>query len=144
MEKLSRRSFATFAALGVAASVLALTTPAEAAPASIGAGRVQLCAQGNYTSSLTFHSLGLAPPGFPTTWYSADVAAGSCQTFDVPKDWPGDVEITVNGKFNSSGTTFPVGGYNSTFTVPPTAGGWKVFTRGTTANGGAEAYWLFG
>ncbi|MFD8612536.1 hypothetical protein [Streptomyces sp. NPDC059631] len=130
---MSRRLLAGAAGVALASGVLLSGGTAQAATASIGAGRVQLCAQGNYAAYLVFntasHSLG--------GQLSGTVAAGTCQTFNVPNFGGGQqTNIAVRGKFNTSNNTFAVDDLN----VPPTAGGWKLFARGTTGNAGADAY----
>lgn len=136
MKELANRRGAITLLTGTALTVTTLLTgaSAEAASASIGAGRVQLCSQGNYSSFL-----GFTPTDGSPSSRTVNVAAGSCQTFDINGNY--QVTISVYGKYNTSDSTFQIG---SSFTVPGTGGGWKVFTQGTTANAGAGAWWVFG
>ncbi|MFJ2478330.1 hypothetical protein ACIOWI_36205 [Streptomyces sp. NPDC087659] len=130
MAKLLKR----FASIAITTAV-ATTAFTGSAAADIGAGRVQVCAQGNYAVKPSFNSSDQSQmPSGPDTW----VAKGTCQTFPVPNyGYPARLTgISVIGKFNSSNGTFYVDGIN----VNPTAGGWKLLARGTTADGGAAAY----
>ncbi|OKI44021.1 hypothetical protein A6A27_38685 [Micromonospora sp. CB01531] len=120
------------AAIGVAATatltvgtVVATTGPAAAA---MGQGRVQLCSQGNYQSYLKFTGGGLA---LQTTV----VPPGTCNKWDIPVGASG---IEVRGVFNTSGSTFWIGSFEASASSNP---GFKVYTLGTTANGGKDAWW---
>ncbi|MEU6440847.1 hypothetical protein [Streptomyces sp. NPDC047046] len=130
-KSLSRRAAAGVVGAAVAAGVLLSSGSAQAA---IGAGRVQLCAQGNYDAFLVFNTAQQDQQGVGT----ATVAHGTCQTFNVVNYGGGrQTGISVLGRYNTSSDTFYIDGLN----VDPTAGGWKLFAKGTTANAGAGA-WL--
>ncbi|MEU5088382.1 hypothetical protein [Streptomyces sp. NPDC021356] len=134
VRSVSLRAAATFVgAAALASGALLSSGPAQAATASIGAGRVQLCAQGNYAAYPVFNTAAQDQPDLAT----ATVAQGTCQTFGI-KDFGGNRQtgISVFGKFNTSNGSFYVDGFD----VDPTGSGWKHFARGTTADGGAGAY----
>ncbi|OKI46066.1 hypothetical protein [Micromonospora sp. CB01531] len=118
------------AAIGVAAAatLTAGTVVATAGPAAaaMGQGRVQLCSQGNYWSYLEYTGTYLS---------SYRVAPGSCGKWDIPA---GTYQIEVRGMFNTSSSTFWMGSFAASASSNP---GWKVYTRGTTANGGQDAWW---
>lgn len=129
----NRGLVALLAGASLSLALASVSTPAQAAASAIGPGRVQLCSKGNYSSFLT-----LSPSNGIGT-ITTVVPAGSCQTFDlIPSS---DNTVGVHGIFNTSDNTFTIG---SSFTVPSSGGGWKVFTEGSTANGGAGAWWVFG
>ncbi|WP_037855220.1 hypothetical protein [Streptomyces sp. NRRL S-340] len=134
VRSVSLRAAATFVgAAALASGALLSSGPAQAATASIGAGRVQLCAQGNYAAYLVFNTAEQDQSATAT----ATVAQGTCQTFDIT-NYGGHRQtgISVFGKFNTSNSSFYVDGFN----VDPTGSGWKLFARGTTADGAAAAY----
>ncbi|MEU5941313.1 hypothetical protein ABZ807_19480 [Micromonospora sp. NPDC047548] len=114
---------AAMVATTIAASLAATTGPAAAA---MGKGRVQLCSQGNYWSFLSFAGNG-ATTGL--------VAPGTCLKTDIPF---GTYQIIVTGKWNTSESTWEMGRFNATPNDDP---GYKVYTYGSTANGGASAGW---
>ncbi|MGW0856932.1 hypothetical protein [Streptomyces sp. NPDC002690] len=129
----SKRAAASVVGAALASGVLLSGGSAQAATAAIGAGRVQLCAQGNYAAYLVFNTAQQNQQSVAT----ATVSAGSCQTFDIVNYGGGSqTGISVLGRYNTSSDTFYVGGLN----VTPTGGGWKLFAKGTTANSGAGAY----
>ena len=113
--------------VGVAAAAALALSTAGTANAAIGAGRVQLCAQGNYPAALKFPSRG----GATTTL----VPAGQCQTFDVAHDGNQPTSITILGQFNVSQQTFDVpGGPFKSFADT----GAKLAATGSTAKGAPQ------
>ncbi|EYT81844.1 hypothetical protein CF54_17025 [Streptomyces sp. Tu 6176] len=132
VKSLSLRAAGTVAGVALASGVLLSSGPAQAATASIGAGRVQLCAQGNYAAYLVFNTAAQDQQGVAT----ATVAKGSCQIFDIVNYGGGrQTGISVIGRYNTSSDTFYVGGLN----VDPTGGGWKLLAQGTTGNAGKDS-----
>ncbi|MGW2836612.1 hypothetical protein ACWCWD_02275 [Streptomyces sp. NPDC001493] len=132
-QSFSRRAAVTAVGAALVSGALLSGGPAQAATAAIGAGRVQLCAQGNYAAYLVFNTAQQDQQGVAT----ATVSAGSCQTFNIVNYGGGrQTGISVIGKYNTSSDTFYVDGLN----VDPTSGGWKLFAKGTTANAGAGAW----
>ncbi|MFE3263687.1 hypothetical protein [Streptomyces sp. NPDC059215] len=114
------------ATLVVAAGATA-TAPATAAASSISTGRIQLCSQGNYASQLRFSPSGTQSSS--TNW----VAAGACQTFNVPGASSGNgtlVSVDIVGKYNTSTNTFQIGTVYSS----PSSAGAKVASTGTTTS----------
>lgn len=97
--KLSLKRAALGAATGVVAlgAVVAVSSPASA---SIGNGRIQLCAQGNYAADLAWHDANNT-----SALHSYVVNKGSCQTFNIPS-WA--TSITVGGYYNTSGSYFSI------------------------------------
>ncbi|MFE4450674.1 hypothetical protein [Streptomyces sp. NPDC056796] len=132
-QSFSKRAAAGVVGAALASGLLLSAGQAQAATAAIGAGRVQLCAQGNYAAYLVFNTAQQNQQGVAT----ATVSAGSCQTFDIVNYGGGQqTGISVIGKYNTSSGTFYVDGLN----VDPTGGGWKLFAKGTTANAGAGSW----
>jgi hypothetical protein len=113
-------------AVAAAAATATLATTTGPAAASLGKGRVQLCSQGNYSSFLRFDGNG-ATTGL--------VSPGSCVKTDIPFN---TVRIAVVGKWNSSDATFEMGGVPATPNDDP---GYKIYTTGSTANGGGSTGW---
>ncbi|MCF3964885.1 hypothetical protein [Streptomyces fuscigenes] len=112
------------AATAAAAAALAVTTTlgaatASAATAAIGTGRVQLCSEGGYSSSLVFSASGIA------TQRTVFVPAGQCQTFNVPFA----ASLGVWGQ-DSDGTPFNVPG--PSLRSSPSHAGMKLAAEGTT------------
>ncbi len=129
----SRRTAAGVVGAALAAGVLLSSGSAQAATAAIGAGRVQLCAQGNYDAFLVFNTAEQDQQAVGT----ATVAEGTCQTFNVVNYGGGrQTGISLFGRYNTSSGTFYIDGLN----VNPTGGGWKLFAKGSTANAGAGAW----
>ncbi|MFI7605969.1 hypothetical protein ACIBTV_12675 [Micromonospora sp. NPDC049366] len=122
----ARRVASTVIALGVAAGAL-VAGPTSAAQASIGTGRIQLCAQGNYAAYLTMSS----PTGAWESVQSPDVAPGSCATWNIVRDSRYTV-INVFGKYNTKSGSFWIYGLDT----KPDLYGYKLAARGTTADGG--------
>lgn len=91
--KAGRRSLTILgtAAFAAAVAVASTGTPAFAA---ISNGRVQLCAQGNYSADISW-STGLS---------STVVAPGSCQTFNIV----GTGAYTIGGFYNVSHDHFKI------------------------------------
>ncbi|MGW7579296.1 hypothetical protein [Streptomyces sp. NPDC054765] len=104
----------------VAASLAATMATASAAPASIGTGRVQLCSQGNYSSSLSLSGSGHSQR---TTY----VPAGQCETFSIPFD----ATLSVGGRGNN-GATFSVPG--PSIQSSPSHAGMKLASLGTESS----------
>jgi hypothetical protein len=92
------------AVLGVATSAALALSTAGPANAAIGAGRVQLCAQGNYAASLKYTAFGGG------TTQTPPVSEGQCQTFDVAHANNQPTSITIVGIFNVSRQQFDVPG----------------------------------
>ncbi|MGI5182430.1 hypothetical protein ACQEVZ_39785 [Dactylosporangium sp. CA-152071] len=127
------------AAAGVAAAVAVtgvtlFTTTGSAAAAPMGQGRVMLCSQGSYSSMLSFHWPD--PPG-PATGgraYTTLVAPGTCGAWNIPK---GSETVEVMGQWHTSVNQFTLGTFKATSESNP---GVKVYTKGTTGNAAASAY----
>ncbi|MFB7598523.1 hypothetical protein [Streptomyces sp. NPDC056160] len=131
-KSVSLRAVTTVVGAALAAGTLLSSGSAQAATASIGAGRVQLCAQGNYAAYLVFNTAQQDLQGTATS----TVAQGSCQTFGIVNYGGGrQTSISVIGRYNTSNDTFYVGGLN----VDPTGGGWKFFAQGTTGHAGTDS-----
>ncbi|MCM4084288.1 hypothetical protein [Paractinoplanes hotanensis] len=108
-------------------STAVVTGAASPAFAAMGKGRVQICAVGNYGSYLSF--VGNRP------LFATYVAApGQCVKADIPV---GTTRISVFGLW-SSGNSFEMGAFLASASDDP---GWKVYTSGSTANGGATRSW---
>ncbi|MFD6530984.1 hypothetical protein [Streptomyces sp. NPDC060184] len=129
-QSFSKRAAAGVVGVTLASGILLSTGSAQAA---IGAGRVQLCAQGNYAAYLVFNTAQQNQTGVAT----ATVSANTCQTFNIVNYGGGtQTGISVFGKYNTSSGNFYIDGLN----VDPTGGGWKLFAKGTTANAGTGAW----
>lgn len=131
-----RKKFTALTFMGAAAVALAgSVAPANAAPSAIQAiskGRIQLCAQGNYAAQITFNSAAQDGQGIGTDF----IAAGTCLTVNVPSYSPYLTGVSFLGKYNTSNSTFYIGGLN----IAPNSPGRKFAVRGTTENAGAGAY----
>jgi len=125
-----KRSGLALGSLGLAAAAVAVAGPASAATPqrlSIGGGRIQLCAEGNYAAWFAYQG--------SSTGDLPEVAEGTCQTFNLPQ--VGDMVVQVFGHFNTSDGGFLIGALPGL--VNPNGGGWSITTFGTTGDGGADA-----
>jgi hypothetical protein len=115
MTKNNYRLVGFAAALGIAASMaaVAVATPASASPAATP-GFAQLCAQGDYTSEMSFH---------PGTTVRVD--PGTCQTIEIPRS-TGEVE--VGGFFNDGSGHFTLSVVSDRRIIPT---GVDITTTGT-------------
>jgi hypothetical protein len=120
-----RRAGMLAAGIGILTASMA-TASADASPASISQGRIQLCSQGNYGSWLAFSAPDTGSIGTDT------VGQGACTTFDVPGAAEDKWTVTIKGVYNSNGTSFTIGQTQS----GPTHAGLKIATLGTTTSPG--------
>jgi hypothetical protein len=120
---LSRRIAVGAATVGLV-STAAVVVASGPASASISTGRIQLCAQGNYASDITWNPGGL---------HTYVVAQGGCQTFNMPQ---GVQTFTIGGFYNTIPAHFSI------VTMLPSGGdpfgpghaGMAFGTRGTTTS----------
>ena len=128
----------------LALSATAVVTVANPAEAAIAGGRMQLCAQGNYTSYLAIQ--GNKVVDNRDVWISPHVAKGTCQTFNLPTMYGRYLKVQVTGLFNTSNNYFTIGvvGGGKTGTsfayVDALGKGWKIGAEGTTAGGGTGSW----
>jgi len=133
--KIHRIGFALASAAAVVAGVVTLSSPASADTASIAPGRVQLCAQGNYSVHLDFSANDGGGLGIAENL----LAPGQCQTYNIPFFDSNGTLIQAFGRFNTSSNEFFI---PQAVVVDPRnmTIGLKLLCGGTTANGGADAH----
>ncbi|BBY46717.1 hypothetical protein MARA_01470 (plasmid) [Mycolicibacterium arabiense] len=114
-------------AIGIALAPVVALSATGTANAAIGAGRVQLCAQGNYAARLQFYDNSDGDYGAG----SATVQAGTCYTFDAPHSGGQPTPVYVIGinRISLKEFTVPGGPFKSY-----RDSGAKLAALGTPAN----------